>query len=482
MFMFSNRSMTSLVAGITLVFTASGAWAQPANRPAAFQSAITAAGNQAPGWGFYEASLQNDSGQWRFEIQVVSASGTAMLEYEIDPVTFAVIQSRSKSLSAGKIAEIQGVIAKFPSATVSISQAFGLVGPRTPDGTQLQQLEMGVENSHLAYKFDFMGTSDTQRLTVDGVTGTVSGGNGGVPPIPDSGDLTLEQAVQAALVAYPGAKILHTELEAFDARWEIKLVTAAGVVREFRISTGGVALSDDQPMRSREDAAEDRVTLNAVASATITLAQAKVLAAAATPGATAIKAEWEFEHGTLLAKVKLQDSIGFRTVFINATTGAVVTPTPDAPPAAPPVPVLGGPSAAVIAVGANPGSTAIEIEMETKGGRQFYKVKTLSGATPLRLREVVVDGKTGVVWSNTLLPMANAYLPTAQKINSLLPTVAQTMANAQTIALATLADGMVTQIEIEAKTTYLVYNVSVLVGQKTFVLVVDSRTGAVAPK
>jgi uncharacterized membrane protein YkoI len=454
---------------------------QPADRSAAFQGAIAAASGQAPGWPFFEAELQNDSGQWQFEVQVVSQDGNAMLEYEVDPTSFAIRRSRSKSLSSGKIAQIQAALALLPSATVTVSQAITIAATRTPDGTLMSHIELGVESSHLVYKFEFLGSLGTQRVIVDAASGAPSTGGGTTPP--GMGDLTLDQAITAALVLYPGAKILETEFEASDARWEIRLVTAQGDVRKVRIAVSGAVLSDDHHSRGREDSADDRLRAVAMQSATITLAQAKAIAEASAAGATAIRAEWEFEHGVLVAKVTLQDAFGLRTVFVNATSGATVTPTPAPAPAPEAAPVLDVGAAAVVGAATNAGSAAISVEMELKGGRQFYKVKTLSRTTPLRLREVVVDGKTGIVWSNTLLPMANSYLPTAQRTVALLPSVARTFAEGRQIALATLADGVVRSIELEPEqNTFLAYNVDVVVGAKTFSLVIDSRTGAVRPK
>ncbi len=474
----SGAAVSSVIVGLC----AASSLAQPADRPAAFQSAIVAATAQAPGWPFVEAELENDSGQWYFEVKVVSLSGTSMLKYEVDSTSFAIRRSRPETPSSGKVAQIQAALALLPSATVSVAQAISIAATRTPDSTQMSHIEIGVESAHLVYKFEFLGASGSQRITIDAATGAPSNPPGGGTP-PGSGDLTLDQAIQAALAVYPGAKILETEFEAGDARWEIRLVTTQGEVRKLRISVSGVLLTDDRHVRGREDSADDRLRTVAMQSATITLAQAKAIAEASAVGATATKAEWEFEHGVLLAKVTLQDSFGLRIVFVSAATGSTVTPTPAPVPAPDAAPIVDVAAAASFGAAANPGSASISVEMELKGGRQFYKVKTLSRTTPLRLREVVVDGKTGVAWSNTLLPMASTYLPTAQRIVALLPTAARSFADARQIALATLADGTVQSIELEPEqNTFLAYNVDVVVGQKTFSLVIDSRTGAVRPK
>jgi uncharacterized membrane protein YkoI len=473
--------LRSLASALILSAACGSVLAQPANRPAAFQTAIAAAAAQAPGWPFYEASLENDGGQWLFEVHVVAANGSSMLEYEVDPSSFAVLRSRPKSLSSSKISQIQATLGQLGTATVTVGQAITIAAARTPDGTLMQHVELGIESSHLSYKFEFVGATDVQRVVVDATTGQPASGGGGVPPA--GGDVTLDQAIQGALAVYPGAKILESEFEASDARWEIRLVTAQGEVRKVRISVAGALVSDDAHRRGREDAADDRLRAIAMQSATITLAQAKGIAEAAAPGAIAVKAEWEFEHGVLLAKVTVQDSAGVRIVFVNAASGSVVTPTPDPAPVPPGAPIVDIAAAATTGAAANPGSAAISSEMETKGGRAFYKVKTLSRTTPLRLREVVVDGKTGVVWSNTLMPMASTYLPTAQRIVALLPGATRSFANARQIALATLGDGVVESIELEPEQgTFLAYSVDVIVGQKTFRLVVDSRTGAIRPK
>ena len=477
----------TLSAGAIFLAAGSPALAQPANRPAAFQSAIGASLALAPGWVFYESSLENDGGQWKYEVDVVAANGMTMLEYEVDATSFAVLRTRNKSLSSSKISEIQTTLAALGAATITYQQAIALAVPRTPFGTQMQQIEVGVESAHATYKFDFADSlGAVQRVNVDAVTGTpagTSGGGGGGGGTPAPGDLTLEQAIAVANGAYPGARILETEFEASDHRWEIKLVTAQGVARKLRIaSPGGAILSDDARLRGREESADDTLRIHSLSSAAITLAQAKVLAVGFAPGSTARKAGWEYEHGRLVAKVEVDDSIGTRTILVDSSDGSQVTPTPDVAPATPPVPLVDVAGATAAAVAAVPGSAAVSLDMELKGGRQFYKVKVLSLTTPLRLREIVVDGKTGVVWSNTLLPMSASYLPTARVILQLLPTATQTFANANQIAIAALADGQVQSIEFESQSTFLTYNVDVLVGTKMFELVIDSRTGAVHPK
>ena len=469
-------------APLAIGFAALPCLAQPANRPAAFQSAIAAATAQAPGWPFYEAELENDGGQWYFEVKVVSLSGASILKYEVDSSSFAIRRSRPDTPSSGKVAQIQAALALLPSASVNVSQAITIAAARTPDGTQMSHIELGVESSRLVYKFEFSSPTSSQRIVVDASSGAPSNPPGGGTP-PGSGDLTLDQAIQAALALYPGARVLETEFEASDSRWEIRLMTATGEVRKVRIAVSGVLLSDDRHSRGREDTADDRLRAIAMGSAAFSLAQAKTIAEAGAPGAIAIKAEWEFEHGVLLAKVTLQDAFGLRIVFINASSGSTVTPTPAPAPPPEAAPVLDVGTAAVVGQAANPGSAAVSVEMELKGGRQFYKVKTLTRTTPLRLREVVVDGKTGFAWSNTLLPMSSDYLPTARLTSTLFPTVGHSFADAAQIALTVLGDGTVDSIELEPEQgTFLAYNVDVVIGQKTFRLVIDSRTGAVRPK
>ena len=480
----AHKSMSIvLFAGTLIAASVSPALAQPADRPAAFRSAIAASLATSPGYALAEASLENDSGQWKFEVQVVSAAGTTLLQLDVDASTFAILRTRSESLSAGKIAELQATLAAFGSATTTYQQAFTLVVPRTPFGTLMQQVETGVEGGHATYKFDFSDGSTTSRVNIDAQTGAPTGGGGG-GGTPGSGDVTLDQAIAIAIGAYPGAKILQTEFEASDHRWEVELVTAAGVARKLRIATpGGAILSDNAQLRGREKACDDRLKLHGLPAATITLAQAMVIATNAAPGSTAIKAEWEFEHGLLVAKVTVQDSVGVRVILVNGATGAIVTPTVTTGTTTPPVPVVDVAGATAAALASSPGAAVSTVQMELKGGRQFYKVKTISLTTPLRLRELVVDGKTGVVWSSTLLPMSAAYLPTARDIVRLQPTTMTTFAGAQSIALATLQDGQIQSIELEPEQgTFQKYGVKVLVGEKLFELEIDSRTGAVKPK
>ncbi len=483
MFSLTRQSACSILAAVALGGSAaSSVLAQPADRPAAFQSAIATSLAISPGYSLAEASLENDSGQWKFEVQVVSSNGMTMLEHELDASSLAVLRTRNKSMSSSKISQMQTMLSAFGSATITYQQAFALAIPRTPFGMQLQQVETGVEGGHATYKFDFSDSATTSRVNIDAQAGAPTGGGGG--GIPGAGDITLAQAIAIAVNAYPGAKILQSEFEASDHRWEIELITAAGVARKLRIATpGGAILSDDPHLRGREKTCDDRLRLNGLPGATITLAQAMVIATNAASGSAAIKAEWEFEHGVLVAKVTVQDSVGVRVILVNGATGAIVTPTVVTGTTSQPAPIVDSAGAVAAALASSPGAAVVSVEMELKGGRQFYKVKTITLTTPLRLRELVVDGKTGVVWSSTLLPMSAAYLPTARDFVRLLPTATRTFANAQSIALATLADGQIQSIELEPEQgTFLEYSVKVLVGAKTFELAIDSRTGAVKPK
>lgn len=482
-FLTRESVLSACVAAACLSGGVPSALAQPADRPAAFQSAIAGSLAISPGYALAEASLENDSGQWKFEVQVVSSNGMTMLEHELDASTFAVLRTRNKSLSSSKISQLQTMLAAFGSATINYQQAFALAVPRTPFGTQMVQVETGVEGGHATYKFDFSDGATTSRVNIDAQTGAPTGGGGG-GGTPGAGDITLEQAIAIAVGAYPGARIIQTEFEASDHRWEIELITAAGVARKLRIATpGGAILSDDLHLRGREKKCDDRLRLNGLSGATITLAQAMVVATGAAPGSTAIKAEWEFEHGVLVAKVTVQDSVGVRVILVSGVTGAVVTPAVVTGTTTQPAPIVDSAGAVAAALASSPGAAVTSVEMELKGGRQFYKVKTITLATPLRLRELVVDGKTGVVWSSTLLPMSAAYLPTARDFVRLLPTATKTFANAQSIAMATLQDGQIQSIELEPEQgTFLEYGVKVLVGEKLFELVIDSRTGAVKPK
>ena len=483
-FSLSRQSVCSVLTAAGLFGAAvSSAMAQPADRPAAFQSAIATSLAISPGYFLREASLENDSGYWKFEVEVVSSNGLTRLKHDLDASTLAVLRTRNESMSSSKIAQVQAMLAAFGSATITYQQAFALVIPRTPFGTQLAQVETGVEGGHPTYKFDFSDSTSTSRVNIDAQAGAPTGGGGG-GGTPGAGDITLDQAIAIAIAAYPGARIIETEFEASDHRWEIELITAAGVARKLRIATpGGAILSDDLHLRGREKACDDRLRLNGLPSATITLAQARVIATNAAPGSTAIKAEWEFEHGVLVAKVTVQDAVGVRVILVNGATGAIVTPTVVTGTTTQPVPVIDAAGAVAAALASSPGAAVTSVEMEPKGGRQFYKVKTITLTTPLRLRELVVDGKTGVVWSSTLLPMSAAYLPTARDFVRLLPNATKTFANAQSIALATLQDGQIQSIELEPEQgTFLEYSVKVLVGVKTFELAIDSRTGAVKPK
>lgn len=452
--------------------------AQPADRPAAFTQAINTASAVSAGWHFYEAKLENDDGTWIFDIEFFSLNGSMQLEYELDASTFAILKSETNSTTSAQQTEFAAIIAKLGTAAVTPAQAIAAAAPRTPAGAFMDRIEREIEHTALVYKFDF---SNSQRVIIDATTGNPASG-GGNPTPPDPSDPQVAAIIQAALTAYPNAKILEVEFESDDNRWEVKLLTAQGLARKLRISTAGAILSDEIATRSREEKCEDRLKTTSIAGATVTLEQAAQIAAAAAPGATPFKTEWEFEKGVLLIKVDLIDSAGVRTTYVNATTGAIVTKSAPPAPTPEPAPVITPAAAVAAALAANTDSIAIEVEMEPEGGRQFYKVRTLTTAMPLRLRENVIDGKTGKVWSTTLLPMSTSYLIKARRILNLSPTATRTFLNAQQAALAALGDGQIRSIELEPEGSALFYKIEVLVGAKTFKLLMNASTGAIKPQ
>jgi uncharacterized membrane protein YkoI len=483
------RPTLSLAAALALP---SVVFAQPADRPAAFTQAVGVAMARVPSFIFHEAELENDHGQWLIKVELVAPSAAQQAELEISTTTFGVLKSETEGVFPAQQAVLQALLAQVGTASLSPAQAIAAAAPRTPSGQQLRKMELQLEHGALAYKFEFSGGG---RVFINAATGAASGsgstntgtsgsggsggGGGGSDDLPSG---PLPTAVQTALAAYPGARVLEVEFEPGDDRWEVKIVTAQGEVRKLRVSTAGAVLGDDAARQSREDRARDRLRTLKAQGAQITLEQATQAALAANPGTTAVKAEWEFEHGVLVAKVIVQDAVGQRTVLIGASSGAVVTPVPAPAPAPAPVPVLTPAAAAQAALAVNPGATAIEVEAEAEGGRVFYKVRTLTTAQPLRLRETVVDGKTGQVWSTTLMPMAADYLARARRVNALLPTRARTLAQAQSLALATLGDGTVESIELEPEDAGLAYRVDVRVGETVFPLRVDAATGEVRPR
>lgn len=479
--MFMPRRFPALAPIITLAASAltAPALAQPADRPAAFTQAINTASAVSAGWHFYEAKLENDDGVWIFDIEFFSLNGSMQLEYELDASTFAILKSETNSATSAQQAEFAAIITKLGTATVTPAQAIAAAAPRTPAGAFMDRVEREIEHTALVYKFDF---SNGQRVLIDATTGEPASSGGGTPTPPNPGDPQVAAIIQAALTAYPNARILEVEFESSDNRWEVKLLTAQGVARKLRISTTGAILSDDLANRSREEKCDDRLKTAGIAGATITLEQAAQIAAASAPGATPFKTEWEYEHGVLLIKVDLIDSVGVRTIFVNASTGAIVTKSAPTAPAPDPAPVITPAAAVAAALAVNTDSIAIEVEMEPEGGRQFYKVRTLTTAMPLRLRENVIDGKTGKVWSTTLLPMSTSFLIKARRIINLSPTASRTFTQAQQAALTALGDGQIRSIELEPEGSALFYKIEVLVGEKTFKLAMNAATGVIKPQ
>lgn len=472
------RSVRSIMISAAVVACGFSAIAQPADRPAAFTQAINAALTLSPGLNFYEAKLENDNGVWLFDIELFNTGGTLKTEYEIDALTFAVLKNEVESTTSAEQAEFLAIAALLGGAGVTPAQAVTAVTPRTPLGAQFEQIEREIQSGVLVYKFEF---TNKARVLINASSGSPT--NPGNPnPTPSPSDPSVTAIIQAALARYAGASILEVEFEPGDNRWEVKLLTTNGTQRKLRISTAGVIISDDLRNSSKEDRAHDRLKLNSANGASITLAQAATIALNAAPGATVVKTEWEFEHGVLVIKVDLVDSGGPRTILVNAQTGAVVAPTPKPPTPADPPAQTGLGSAITAALNANPGTIAINVEMEPEGGRQFYKVRTLSIALPLRLRESLVDGKTAQVRGTALLPMSTEFLNSARLIRNRIGPNTITFQTAAQNALNTLGDGVVKKIELEPEEGGLVYRIDVQVGEKVFELEANGQSGAVTPR
>ncbi len=471
----TKMSLVSFVVGSALSV---GALAQPTDRPAAFTQAIGAAAALSPGLNFYEAKLENDDGVWLFDIELFNSAGTQKTEYEIDATTFAVRSTEVESTTAAEQAEFLAIAALLGGAGVTPAQAITAATPRTPVGARLSEVEREIQSGVLVYTFEF-DTGARVRISASSGMPTTPGNPS---PAPGPSDPTVDAILAAALGRHPGATILEVEFEADDQRWEVELVTANGTPRKLRISTAGVIISDDLRNSSKEDKADDRLKRNAQNGATVSLSQAAQIALGAAPGATVVKTEWAFERGVLVIRVDLVDAGGPRTILVNAQSGAIVPPTirPPAPPEPPAQIGLGAAIASALA--ANPGTVAIEVEMEPEGGRQFYKVRTLSIGLPLRLRESLVDGKTGMVRSTALLPMSTDFLSKARQIRSRLGPGTITFAAAAQAAIAALGEGVVRSIELEPEDGGLEYDVDVQVGSKTFELEVNAQNGAVKPE
>lgn len=470
-----SRFAVTFAAGLVCSLAAH---AQPTDRPAAFTQAINAALALSPGLNFYEAKLENDDGVWLFDIELFNSGGTLKTEYEIDASTFAVLKNEVESTTSEEQAEFLAIAALLGGAGVTPSQAITAATPRTPLGAQFEDMEREIQGGALVYKFEF---TNNVRVLISASTGAPT--NPGNPsPTPNPSDPSVTAIIQAALARYPGASILEVEFETGDNRWEVKLLTANGTQRKLRISITGVIISDDLRNSSKEDKADDRLKLNGANGATITLAQAATIALNAAPGATVVKTEWEFEHGVAVIKVDLVDAGGPRTILVNARTGAIVSPTPKPTKPTDPAAQIGLGAAINSALTANPGTIAISVELEPEGGRQFYKVRTLSITLPLRLRESLVDGKTAQVRSTALLPMSTEFLSTARQIRNRIGPSTITFQTAAQNALNTLGDGVVEKIELEPEDGGLVYRVDVRVGEKVFELEINGQSGSVTPR
>lgn len=488
--MFIARSRTPRIrraAVLAIVLGTGGiALAQPADRPAAFLSAVNTAIANAPPPAhlFYEAELVNDGGTWIFDVTVAPANAASVSEFEINASSFAILNAESKAPSSGKQAKILAVFNLLPQATTSLAQALTIITPYTPDGTQMRKVEMEVESAPATFQFEFASPdgSIVKQLKVDAVTGAATGGSGGGGGMPPPGGTTLTQANQIALALYPNSKLVGTEFDDDRNLWEVRLVTAGGDDRKVKIdaATGNV-LEDDTDHRSSEDHADDRLVLNGLAGAGITLAQATQLALTAVPGSTPVKSEWEYEHGVLVAKVIVQETAGLRTLFFAASNGSPVTPTPPAAPEPDPIAMISPARATELAVLAVPGSVPVEVEYESQGGRAFYEVKTIK-TNPLRLRKIIIDARTSMTWDITILPMSSTYIAKAQQNLVRRQGIIKSFRDAQLAALNVLGSGQIKSMELEPEGSGLIYRAKVLVGEKLFDLTIDPNTAAVRPQ
>lgn len=468
---------------VALTCAASAATAQPADRFAAFTAVIGSAQANAPSHVFYEAELKDKGSRWVIDVEMMSGNGAQIIEYEFDASTLLLRETSVESVSSSKQTQLLTILGLLPGASVPPAAAINTIAPRTPDGTRPFKIEREVESGVLFYRFHFLGPSGETRLFVNATTGAPSSGTGsGSGNPPSSGSVTLTQAIALAVANRPGV-VREVEFESGDNSWKVRILTTAGVLYEVEISAAtGAVIGTRLKDRSLEDKAEDRLVHIGMGLANITDAQILALAATAAPGATPVKIEREFEHGRLIVKVVVQDAGGLRVLrFDSWNAGQPASPpVEDVVPGAPTASV--SPAAAInAALAVIPGAFAVELELETEGGRAFYRVKTLTTA-PLRLRETVVDAKTGVVRGTSLLPMSTGFLADAARINARRAGLAIGFAQAIQSVQTQIPDGTIVKIELEPEGSGLVYSVDARVGSRTFSMRVDGRTGFTSPR
>jgi uncharacterized membrane protein YkoI len=135
----------------------------------------------------------------------------------------------------------------------------------------------------------------------------------------------------------------------------------------------------------------DQASGVAPAIVTVTADQARSIAEAANPGATALEVDFDHEDGFALYKVELNNG---RDVTIDASTGAVLGMEGDGSGqggVAPATVSITADQARSIAETANPGTTALEVEFDHEDGLGLFKVELNNG------RDVTIDANTGAI-------------------------------------------------------------------------------------
>lgn len=482
------RSLFNRLAPAVVLVCAATALAQPANRPAAFTSAINAALTATPNSFFREAKLKSDRGTWIIDVELANTTGTLLTEVDVDATTFVIRKSESETPSTDDLVELNAVIALLNTVAITPAQALATAAGRIADGHVLESMELEIENGALAYKFKTPGpgSSASQRITIAASTGTpTTGGPGSTPP---AGSTALTQVIQTTLNAYPGAKILKTEFESDDNIWEVKLVTAQGVARELKLNAAGTSIiKDESSVRGREQEADDRLVNAGLPRAGVTLAQCVQLATTS-PGTTAQSAMWVYRKGKLLAKVDVSDSAGTVTKFFDARNGTSADGSDDAPelPLSATLPIDPATAASQV-VAAFPGSVITELDVRNEAGRRHYYVKTVT-QNPRTVREVIIDGRTGAKLSDTVLPTTRVYDDKVTSVLNVRPTVG-TYRNAQrliqnTLGLGTTGGGagQIESLECGGTPGNPVLTAVVRLDTKMYTLEVDVRAGTVTPK
>jgi uncharacterized membrane protein YkoI len=203
-------------------------------------------------------------------------------------------------------------------------------------------------------------------------TATPVGQTGGVAPATVS--ITADQARSIAEAANPGATALEVDFDHDDGFGLFKVELNNGRDVTIDASTGAIlGMEGDGSGQT--------------SGVSITADQARSIAEAANPGATALEVDFDYDDGFARFKVELNNG---RDVTIDASTGTILGMEGDGPGQASGVSITAD-QARTIAETANPGATALEVDFDHDDGFARFKVELNNG------RDVTIDASTGAI-------------------------------------------------------------------------------------